>query len=184
MKVMLTSAGLETESLKDEFIKLLPRIRKETKALFIPTAAINADAISVLSECINDLIKCAIKKENITIYDLHRPMSFDEVRSFDVIYICGGDPRYLLERINEQGFNKVLLEYVRNNGILFGVSAGSIIAAQNLENNLGIINCYLSVHCEKGDTAGLANLSNCPRICLTNEQAISITKLGCASIIE
>lgn len=184
MKVMLTSAGLETEKIKNEFVKLLPKNPETIKALFIPTAAINTDAINVLPKCMNDLLKCDIQKENIKVYDLHQMMTIEEVEEFDVVYICGGDTKYLLKRVNEQGFNKVLIQYVKDDGIFVGVSAGSIIAAQNLKDNLGLINCYLSVHCEKGDTAGAIDLSDCPNICLTNNQAIHMTDNGCASIIE
>ena len=35
----------------------------DTKALFIPTAAIDAEAIEVLPKCMNDLLKCGILKE-------------------------------------------------------------------------------------------------------------------------
>lgn len=181
---MLTSAGLETENLKNFFLKLLPKSPQEIKALFIPTAAINADAISVLPKCMNDLLKCNIRKENIKVYDMHKLMSIDEIKKYDVVYICGGDADYLLYRVNEEGFNRVLTEYVMNGGFLVGVSAGSIIAAQNLTGNLGIINCHLSVHCAKGAEVGPLNLSDCPYIHLTNNQAIHITKIGCASIIE
>ena len=184
MKVLLTSAGLETENIKNKFLELLPKNPQEIKALFIPTAAVSADAISVLPKCMNDLLKCDIRKENITVYDLHQIMSVDEFKRFDVIYICGGDTEYLLKRVNEDGFDKSLVEHVKNNGVFVGVSAGSIIATQNLRDNLGLINCHLSVHCAKGDTAGPLNLSNCPNIRLTNNQTIHITDVDCALIIE
>ena len=40
MRVLLTSAGLETEEIKDYFVKMLGKAVSEVKALFIPTAAI------------------------------------------------------------------------------------------------------------------------------------------------
>ena len=45
MRVMLTSCGLETEQIKEQFLKILGKEPSDTKALFIPTAAIDADAI-------------------------------------------------------------------------------------------------------------------------------------------
>ena len=41
MRVLLTSAGLETEEIKDYFVKMLGKAVSEVKALFIPTAAID-----------------------------------------------------------------------------------------------------------------------------------------------
>ena len=74
MRVMLTSCGLETEQIKEQFLKMLGKESAETKALFIPTAAIDADAIEVLPKCMNDLLKCGIPKENVRVFDLHQNM--------------------------------------------------------------------------------------------------------------
>ena len=70
MRVMLTSCGLETEQIKEHFLGMLGKEPADTKALFIPTAAIDADAIEVLPKCMNDLLKCGIPKDNISISDL------------------------------------------------------------------------------------------------------------------
>ena len=184
MKVLLTSAGLETDNIKNLFLKLLPKNPKEIKALFIPTAAINVGAISVLPKCINDLLKCEIQDSNITVYDLHKKMSLEQLKQFDVVYICGGNTAYLLERINEQGFNEILVAYINGEGILIGVSAGSIIAAKNLENNFGLINCKLHVHCQAGTVAGKINVACCNEVSLTNSQAIYLTDIDNAELIE
>ncbi len=184
MKVLLTSAGLETDTIKNFFLKILLKMPQEIKALFIPTAAIDVGAIGVLPKCMNDLLKCGIKEENITVYDLHKVMLHEKLNQFDVVYICGGNTKYLLERMNEQGFHKVLKDYIKNDGIVVGVSAGSIIMAQNLENNLGLINCILNVHCINGNKAGHLDILTGQEISLTNNQAIYLTDIDCASIIE
>ena len=48
MRVLLTSAGLETQEIQDRFVELLNKEMTSVKALFIPTAAIETDAIMVL----------------------------------------------------------------------------------------------------------------------------------------
>jgi dipeptidase E len=184
MKVLLTSAGLESDAVKNFFLAKLLKKPEEIKALFIPTAAINVGAIGVLPKCMNDLLKCGIKDENITVYDLHKVMHLEKLKQFDVVYICGGNTKYLLERINEQGFNEVLKGYIINDGITVGVSAGSIIMAQNLENNLGLINCILNVHCRNGNKAGDLDILTCQEVSLTDNQAIYLTDIDCATIIE
>ena len=60
MRVLLTSAGLETEEIKDFFVKLTDKDMSLVRALFIPVAAIDADAVAVLPKCMNDLLKCCL----------------------------------------------------------------------------------------------------------------------------
>ena len=55
MRVMLTSCGLETKKIGAAFLEFLGKAPEEVHALFIPTAAIDADAIEVLPKCMNDL---------------------------------------------------------------------------------------------------------------------------------
>lgn len=90
MRVLLTSAGLETEEIKDFFVKLTDKDMSLVRALFIPVAAIDEDAVAVLPKCMNDLLKCGILNENITVYDLHRGMEIGELMGYDVVYLCGG----------------------------------------------------------------------------------------------
>jgi hypothetical protein len=67
------------------------------------------------------------------------------------------------------------------NMFYIGVSAGSIIAANNLPNNLGFISCHLDVHCDKGSPCGLLN--KIYNVCLSNSQAIWISE-GNPEIIQ
>ena len=75
MRVLLTSAGLETDEIQDYFVKLVHMDMSFAKALFIPVAAIDPDAVAVLPKCMNDLLKCGIANQNITVYDLHKGMA-------------------------------------------------------------------------------------------------------------
>lgn len=107
MRVLLTSAGLETEEIKKIFLGMVDKDMALVKALFIPTAAINADAIGVLPKCMNDLLKCGILDKNIDVYDMHEKMEFEKLQQYDVVYLCGGNTNYLLERINATKFNQL-----------------------------------------------------------------------------
>lgn len=185
MKVLLTSCGLETENIQTKFTDMLKMDTAEAKAVFIPTAAIDADAIEVLPKCMNDLLKCGIKKENITVYDLHKPMSANELKRCDVIYICGGSPEYLLERINEIGFGACIKEFINENKLLIGVSAGSIIFADNLKNNLGLLNRRLDVHCDDlCEPTGSIDMTALSPIRLGNRQGLVFESESSAYIFE
>lgn len=174
MRVLLTSAGLETEEIKEYFVDTVGKDMAEVKALFIPTAAINVGAIEVLPKCMNDLLKCGIKDENITVYDLHIGMEIDELRQYDVVYLCGGDTHYLLERVNDTGFNKTLMKYIQADGFVMGVSAGSLIFANNLSGNLGLIDTKLDVHCPEGEKRGKIVYPLKENVRLTNTCALAI----------
>lgn len=173
-KILLTSAGFENNNIEKIFLELVGKNPEEIKALFIPTAAINPDAIAVLPKCMNDLINAGVFVQNIVVFDLHCGMTYEELSKFDTIYFCGGNPSYLLNRINDTQFNIALKQFVDNGGVYIGVSAGSLVAVKNLYNNLGFINCTLSVHVPEGSKVGAMDTSQCPHIDLTNNQAILI----------
>ena len=177
MRVMLTSCGLETEQIKKHFLGMLGKEPADTKALFIPTAAINADAIEVLPKCMNDLLKCGIPKDNISVFDLHRNMPIDELKTFDVVYLTGGWTSYLLERINDTGFRNTLLDYIRDGGFVIGVSAGSIVFANNLPGNLELLDTKLDVHCNSSSYTGKVFFPLIENMKLSNTAALLIRNI-------
>lgn len=174
MRVLLTSAGLETEGIKECFVDMVNKNMSLVKALFIPTAAIDAGAIEVLPKCMNDLLKCGILDKNIDVFDLHTGMEFEKLQLYDAVYLCGGNAYYLLERINATRFNKSLMDYINNNGLVIGVSAGSLIFSNNLDNNLGLIDTKLDVHCIMGERRGKLAYPLKSNVKLTNTCALVI----------
>lgn len=174
MRILLTSAGLETEEIKNYFVDMANKDMSLVQALFIPTAAINAEAIEVLPKCMNDLLKCGIPGKNIRVYDLHDGMDINELQQYDLVYLCGGDTYYLLERINETGFNKTLMEYIQADGLVIGVSAGSLIFSNNLCHNLGLLDTKLDVHCKEGEKRGKVAYPLKDNVRLTNTCALVV----------
>ena len=173
-KILLTSAGFETKAISDAFLSFVGKEPKEIKALFIPTAAIFPAAIAVLPACMDDLLNIGILPENIKVFDLHRSMTVEELSAFDAVYFTGGSPQYLLDRINDTGFNMPLNEYVNNGGVYVGVSAGSIVAAGNLPNSLGYLKASLRVHLEAGTEPGVFDNNAVMQIDLTDSTAVII----------
>lgn len=174
MRVLLTSAGLETEKIKARFMNMLGKAASEVKALFIPTAAIDADAVEVLPKCMNDLLKCGIQSRNICVFDLHTGMDIAELRKYDVVYFCGGNTAYLIERVNDTGFSKDIMAYIEENGMVIGVSAGSLLFSNHRAGSLGLLNTGLDVHCPDGETVGKVKYPLKDRIRLTNTRALVI----------
>ena len=174
MNLLLTSCGLETETIRQAFLRMLHQPAGQTKALFIPTAANSPDAVEVLPNCLGDLLRCDIPRANIQVCDLHDPLEPDWIQRIDVVYLCGGSPSYLLRRINEGPFREELLAFLRGGGAVIGVSAGSMVFAGQLEHSLGVLQCPLHVHCseEEREAPGRYSLDRRDAIRLGNRQAI------------
>ena len=173
-KILLTSSGFDSNNVLGLFKSLFDKEMSSVKSLFIPTAANSPEAIAVLPECMNDLLKADIISKNICVFDLHCNMEYNELCQYDVVYFTGGDTQYLLDRINNTGFNESLNNFVENGGVYVGVSAGSMVATNNLTNNLGFINCTLSVHTEVASVVGTIDVSDNPHIDLKDGGAILI----------
>lgn len=178
-KIILTSAGFENKLIEQKFLEMANKPSNEIRALWIPTAAIDDDAKAVLPECFNDLIGAGISSENIKTYNLDYVMKHEEMTTFDVVYVCGGNSRYLLDKMYEANFVSVLKEFINHDGIYIGVSAGSCICVNGFEDNLGFLSCTLSVHCMEGSKSGPLDIDHCSHINLTNKQAIIIEDKKC-----
>lgn len=174
MRVMLTSCGLETKQLEQAFLTMLGKAPKQARVLFVPTAAIDAGAVMVLGKCMNDMLKVGIPENQITVFDLHRTMAMTELSQYDVVYLCGGRTQYLLDRMNDTGFSHVIMQYIAVGGMVIGVSAGSLIFANNLAGNLGLIDTTLSVHSANGAAPGKLAFPLAPEMHLSNTGAILV----------
>lgn len=193
-KLLLTSTGFGNKKFAELFLNEIGKPAERIKMIFVPTAAIDDDAREVLPKCYHDLTDAGINPQNIFTYDLrylishNRPsrymnerndvpmtyklLSLDEICNFDAIYLSGGDTEYLLNEVNRTGFADVLKQAIENGVFYIGTSAGAIIAAGNLPNNLGYIKNTIGVHYEIGTPCGA--LPENQAVNLTNEQAIWI----------
>lgn len=181
--LILTSTGFDNKKIKEKFLEIVNIPSDKIKVIFIPTAAITEKQKTVVPLCKNDLLNAGILERNIVTYDLDRIMSCDEICNSNAIYVCGGSTQHLLGKINETEFYLPLINFLDNGGVYIGVSAGSIVLAKNLPDNLGYINCTLKVHSKDGTECGDLDTSDCPNIKITDNQAIIITDND-ISIIE
>ena len=103
-------------------------------------------------------------------------MEIAQLQKYDVVYLCGGDAAYLLERVNATGFSTTLMEYIKQDGMVIGVSAGSLLFSNNSVGNLGLINTRLDVHCSNGEVIGKVEWPLKNNVRLTNTCALVIRK--------
>ncbi len=132
MKLLLTSSGLDSQKAKKEFLKLLNKPIGKTKVLMI-FGVKNDEEMFYVNESKNELIELGINKLNILNANISDDISSGDFNDFDVIYVCGGNTYYILDRLRKTGFDELIINSV-NKGILYiGVSAGSIIAGKDIE---------------------------------------------------
>jgi len=132
-KLLLTSTGFANENIINQFNKLIDKPISQIKILFVPTAARSQEELKYVEESKKELFELGILKTNLRIINLDKPVLFEEVKNFDMIYVCGGNTFYLLKKIRESGFDKVIKKFVALGKLYFGVSAGSILVCPNIE---------------------------------------------------
>ena len=133
MKLLLTSAGFENQKIAKKFLELLNKPISEVKVVFIPTAARTPEEVEYIKKAKKEIIVTGVKSKNIKTLNLDHPVDYTEVRGFDAIYVCGGNTFFLLKKVKESGFDKILKEFLEEGKLYVGVSAGSIIVGPDIE---------------------------------------------------
>ncbi|MEI8339199.1 MAG: Type 1 glutamine amidotransferase-like domain-containing protein [bacterium] len=191
MKLLLTSAGLSTQSIKDKFISLLDKPVSDILILVIAFAQ-NDEEQFYVDQSVNELKSLGINK--IVYFNL-KEESFDESQKFDAIYVCGGNTFAILNRMKETGVFEYIKKLQNTDTVYVGVSAGSIIAGPDIAiagwgseadtNEIGLqdfnslnftdISIYPHFHDElKSEVEEFRKQVEHPVIELTNEQAVVI----------
>lgn len=132
-KLLLTSTGFANQNITNQFLQIIDKPVSQIKIIFVPTASRSKKELKYVNESKKELLDLGIAQNNIKTLDLDRPVSFQEVDGFDVIYVCGGNTFYLLKKVRETGFDKVIIEFAKTDKLYFGVSAGSILVCPNID---------------------------------------------------
>lgn len=172
MKMLLTSTGLKSKEFQKEFLKNVKEDINGVKVIFVPTAANDDEAKSLIPSCKEDLTNLGILEDNIFVYDLDYLLTYEEGCKYDAIYFCGGSTKYLLERINAVGFANILTSLLEQGMYFIGVSAGSKICGNNYIGNLGYLNRNIELHCASGSPFGKVTWKE--TVMLTDRQALTI----------
>jgi len=174
IRMYLTSAGFENNNIAIHFLNSMSIQPNLIKALFIPTAARTKEQKAYIPKCKNDLLNIGICASNIVEYNMDSTLPKDYIANFDVIYICGGDPSYLLKQMKDVCFDQMLETFFLNNGIYIGTSAGSVTMTKGFNDEFHYINCKLLVHMEQGSPTGSFDKDEFRLISLSDNQAVII----------
>ena len=136
MKLLLTSTGFSSPKIFQGFLDLMnsDSLQKsgEIKIAFIPSAAVSEEEKVHVDFARQELISLGIKKENIIDFHLDHEFSYGEIKDMDAMYVCGGNTFYLLHAMRVSNFYPVLFQFLQNNKVYVGVSAGSIVVTPSI----------------------------------------------------
>ena|SRR3989338_6164675 len=190
--LLLTSTGLTNQNITDCFLKIIDKPVSKIRIIFVPTASRSKEELIYVLESKKELLDLGIPEHNIKHLNLDHLVKFKEVRDFDVIYVCGGNTFYLLNKVKETGFDKVIKEFVETGKVYFGVSAGSILVCPNIDiagpfdendvnltdlTGLNLVDIVVSPHyCkkEKPTIDKLKKKSQYKVVTLTDDQALLV----------
>ena len=192
--LFLTSCGLSSD-MKKMFFDIIGKRPEDVKVLCIPTAGIETDgAREGIAVCLHELSLMGIRYENILVYNLElilskdykrtysayikepfmitRLLTVEELKSFDAVFVSGGESTVLCREMVRTGFDKIIEKAIKNGLVYVGISAGSMYAAGNLDDGLHIINNPIIPHWNGTKLIGLP--SDRDEIKLVDGQAVYI----------
>lgn len=132
MKLVFYSGGFanENQNLDKNLISLFSK--KDLKLTFIPSCSYHSN--EDYNEIIEQYKPFGIKK--FLKFNIDQPFS-QTLKSFalqsDIIHLGGGNTFYFLKYLRKTGLLKELKEWVKNGGVLTGLSAGAIIMTNSIE---------------------------------------------------
>ena len=136
--MLLTSAGIQNDTLKSALADLVGKRFAATRLVFIPTASVAAAGDhGWLLEDMNRLHGLGWREFDILeLNGLPAPMVLDRLRHADVIYVEGGNHYHLANSVTANGLATDLADILESK-VYVGVSAGSMIFSRNLSERTG-----------------------------------------------
>lgn len=129
-KILLTSNGFFTDLIKQQFLQLIDGDLSNLKATIITTASFKKQNNRFAMKAKEDLLGFGFKKVDFNDIEFDKP---ELLEKYNVIYINGGNPFYLLYHMKKSGADLILKDIAKQNTVIVGVSAGAIILGPNIE---------------------------------------------------
>lgn len=142
----------ETKEIDEEIVKLSEK--EHPKLLFIGTASSNSEEYFNVIKNIFSNLGCIVSNLDIVNTKMEKETVEDMIYNTDIIYVGGGNTRFMLEKWQEFGLDKMLKEAYNRNIVLSGLSAGSYCWFKynyDLIEGLGLIKAINCVHYNEKD---------------------------------
>ena len=142
----------ETKEIDEEIVRLSQK--QNPKLLFIGTASSNSyDYFLVIKELFEKL-GCSVSNLDLLKENLDMEQVKEDILNTDIIYVGGGNTKFMLEKWRTLGVDNLLLEAYNKGIVCSGLSAGSYCWFKynyNLLEGIGIVNAVNCVHYEQKD---------------------------------
>ena len=142
----------ETREIDEEIVRISEK--ENPKLLFIGTASTNSYNYFLVIKEIFENLGCIVSNLDLLQDDLNMEEVKNSILNTDIIYVGGGNTRFMLEKWRELGVDKLLIEAYNKGIVCSGLSAGSYCWFKknyDLIEGLGIINAVNCVHYEQKD---------------------------------
>jgi peptidase E len=124
---------VETMHIDNQIIKYSKK--KNPKLLVIGTASKDDDGYyNVVNYHYTNRLNCIVNRLDITNNNYTKSEMLGMVNSTDIIYISGGDTRYMLDAWSRCGLDSILIDAYNNGTIMVGCSAGAICWFDSYDN--------------------------------------------------
>ncbi len=130
MKVFLNGGGADIQTI-DAYKRLNQIIDNSKPCLYIPLAMVQEKYDSCYEWITGELKSVAVS--NIDMVRSAEELSTKNFNDYSFLFIGGGNTFKLLHDLKKCGAFEKLFEYINNNGVVFGGSAGAIIFGKDLE---------------------------------------------------
>lgn len=145
----------ETREIDEEIVRLSNK--KNPNLLFIGTASSHSEEyFSVIKKIFEDL-GCTVSNLDLLGKDIDIETVKEDIFGTDIIYVGGGNTKFMLEKWRELGVDKILQQAYEKGIVCSGLSAGSYCWFRynyDLLEGIGVINAINCVHYgQKGKAA-------------------------------
>ncbi|MBM6618763.1 Type 1 glutamine amidotransferase-like domain-containing protein [Bacillus suaedaesalsae] len=131
MRILLTSKGFSNQCIQSAFLNLLTLKIEHVKVAIITTAAVELkEKHPRVIEAKKQFQSMGICYVDFVDVELDEPSKLEQ---YDVIYLTGGNPFYLLEQMKKTGADIIIKRKAEEGTILIGVSAGSLVLGPHLQ---------------------------------------------------
>lgn len=152
MKMILSSCDFINKNSKNTILKNIEKDLSECKVLFIPNEKATSEKI-YSDKYYNRLCDNGfINKEKIYIFDENAVEKFINL-DIDLLYVGGGNTFATLKKIKDSGFDKHIINYIKNGVIYIGGSCGAHIVTKNIEHLISFDDNYCDL--KEFDALGL-----------------------------
>lgn len=140
----------ETKEIDEEIVRISGK--QKPKLLFIGTASSYSYEYFLVIKNIYENLGCIVSNLDLLQNDIDKEQIENQILNTDIIYVGGGNTRFMLEKWRELGVDKLLVQAYNKGIVCSGLSAGSYCWFKynyDLIEGLGIINAINCVHYEK-----------------------------------